>query len=188
MRVRDPGHRAALFRVVCSAWVPGASLPYLPSHPPLPLPPPLSRSLSLAGWSLCSKSQANLTRRSPLATPSRYITPVSADFMRRDGLGVFQRRCETNSWPEAQRRRRWRACNVTLSPLLVIAVEWPDLTARSAPRPSTVSGSMGGPSCCWPVFKTLPLHAIHITFHLPPPPFVSSWHEPPQTLESTPCN
>lgn len=113
----------------------------------------------------------------PLATPSRYITPVFAYFMRRDGLGVSQRRCDTNSWPEAQRRRRWRACNVTSSPLLVIAVEWPDPTARSAPRPSTVSGSMGGPSCCRHVFKTLPSHAIHINFHLllpPPPPFVSS--------------
>lgn len=73
--VRDHGHRAALLRVVCSAWAPGSSLPPCPTLPLSPSPhssfSTLPPSLSLPGGSICSKSQANLIQCRPVC--SSYI-------------------------------------------------------------------------------------------------------------------
>lgn len=145
--VRDLGHRAALLRIVCFAWVPGSSLPPCPttlrSLPPLTLFH--SPSLSLAG-----PYAQNLRLISSSAFQSALrisLLVCGLAFMRSLGVseGLWRWR------PEVQ-GRRWRACSVTPSPLLVIAVEWQIVgswTARWAPRPSTVSVWMKGVVCCW---------------------------------------
>lgn len=152
--VRDHGHRAALLRVVCSAWAPGSSLPPCPTLPLSPSPhssfSTLPPSLSLPGGSICSKSQANLIQCRPVCSSYIYHSCFVDLCLWGGTVWEFQRLCcdidiQKCRWGGG---RRWRACNVTPSPLLVIAVEWPDLTARSAPRPSTVSGSTEGVFCC----------------------------------------
>lgn len=109
---------------------------HAPDLPPLPFP--LSLSLSLASpYAQNLRLISSSAGQSPRILSVQYITPV---------LWA----CAHEKWQRASFRglvtltsrgagRRWRAWRVTLSPLLVIAVEWLDRTASSAPRPSTVS-------------------------------------------------
>ena len=155
--VRDLGHRAALLRIVCFAWVPGAFHPPCPTPPPLPFPLSLSLSFSLS-LSLAGPYAQNLRLISSSAGQPAlrtYRWPyVSLYFVGSRSWEVtvweVQRVCdilEVQGW-------RWRACSVTPSPLIVIAVEWPDRTASSAPRPSTVSDCTDRVFYCWTLCKT----------------------------------
>lgn len=114
---------------------------------PLPLPFFHSPSVSL---SLASPYAQNLRLISSQCWPvcSRSITLFFVRARVYDSAGLSE-----------VQGRRWRASNVTL--LLVIAVEWPGLTASSAPRPSTVSGSIEVKFYCWPAFQTLPLQVLY---------------------------
>lgn len=100
--------------------------PHTSSLPPSSLPFPLS--LSFPGWAICSESQANLTQCWTVCSLHISLLFCGQRFMK-VRVWEFQR-----VW--------WRAWSVTPSPLLVISVEWPDRTARSAPRPSMVSDCM----------------------------------------------
>lgn len=137
--------------------LPGSLAPAFPCalHPPslfhspsLPLPDPYAQNLRLISSS---------AGQSPLC--------ISLVFFSVHAKGVV-----TLNYPEV-RVRRWRACCVTLYPLLVISVEWPDRTASSAPRPSMVSGFMEvgwgvalfvpeRSFCCSLVSRTLLRHAL----------------------------
>lgn len=102
-------------------------------------PPPLSLfhtpSLSLAGpYAQNLRLISSSACQSALCIYHSYCVLLAC--MRSDSVGdsegLWHWRPEVEGWG-------WRTCSVTPSPLLVIAVEWPDQTARWAPRPSTVS-------------------------------------------------
>lgn len=133
-------------------WLQPSSVPYTPPSlfhsPSLPLPDPYAQNLRLISSS---------AGQSPLCISLVFFSVHANEFV-------------TLNYREV-RVRRWRACCVTLYPLLVISVEWPDQTASSAPRPSMVSGFMEvgwgvalfvpeRSFCCSLVSRTLLRHAL----------------------------
>lgn len=134
---RDLRHSAALLRIVCFAWVPGSSLP--PSLPSFSFPLSLFHSLT-------GPYAQNLRLISPRADQfALRISLILSElaFMRSDSVRALQSLWQ---WPPEVQGRRWKVLSVTLSPLPVIAVEWPDRTTGWAPRPSMVSDSA---VCCF---------------------------------------
>lgn len=142
MWVRDFGHRAALLSCLLCF---GLLAPSSSSSPSLfsTLPVfPSARSICLG----VSVDQSAL-----------YIWPLYSEwvvmFMRSGTVGDI---C-----PEVWGVRRWRVSSVTPCPVLVVAVEWPDRTARSAPRPFMVSSFLE--NYCWLIFH----FKVFFFFNLP---------------------
>lgn len=108
------------------SWLQPSSL----SYPPTLLSP--FSTLSLAGpYAQNLKLISSCVDRSAIS-----FLFSELELTRSDSAGVSESLWQ---WHPEEQGRRWRAHSVTLSPLLIVAVEWPGRTARSAPRPSMVS-------------------------------------------------